>query len=64
MLVIDEAHTLAKPHQSRADDRVEMERWRLARELATSPKVRHLLLLTATPHNGYSDSFAIMRDNS
>ncbi len=58
VLIIDEAHTLAKPHQSRADERVEMERWRLARELATSPKVRHLVLLTATPHNGYSDSFA------
>lgn len=57
VLVIDEAHTLAKPHQSRADERVEMERWRLAQALSTSPRVRHLLLLTATPHNGYSDSF-------
>ncbi len=58
VVVIDEAHTLAKPHQSSPDERVEMERWRLAQALSTSPRVRHLLLLTATPHNGYSDSFA------
>ena len=35
-----------------------MDRWELARALAFSPRVRHLLLLTATPHNGYTDSFA------
>jgi len=35
-----------------------MDRWELAEALAASPRVRHLLLLTATPHNGYTDSFA------
>ncbi len=58
IVVIDEAHTLAKPHQSRAEDKPDMERWHLAQQVALSPRVRHLLLLTATPHNGYSDSFA------
>ncbi len=58
IVLIDEAHTLAKPHQGAEDARVDMERWRLAEALSTSPRVRHLLLLTATPHNGYSDSFA------
>ncbi len=58
IVVIDEAHTLAKPHQSRAEDKPDMERWHLAHQVALSPKVLHLLLLTATPHNGYSDSFA------
>jgi len=58
IVLVDEAHTLAKPHQSMADDKVDMERWHLAEALATSARVRHLLLLTATPHNGYTDSFA------
>lgn len=58
IVLIDEAHTLAKPHQGAEDARVDMERWRLAEALSTSSRVRHLLLLTATPHNGYSDSFA------
>lgn len=58
IVLIDEAHTLAKPHQGAEDARLDMERWRLAEALSTSARVRHLLLLTATPHNGYSDSFA------
>lgn len=55
--VIDEAHQVAKPHQSGADHKVSMDRWDLAQSLAFSSKVRHLLLLTATPHNGYTDTF-------
>lgn len=58
VVVIDEAHQLAKPHQTSADHRVNMDRWELGKALAFSPRVRHLLLLTATPHNGYTDSFA------
>jgi superfamily II DNA or RNA helicase len=57
-VVIDEAHQVAKPHQSRPDQRMRMDRWELAEALASSDRVRHLLLLTATPHNGYTDSFA------
>jgi ERCC4-related helicase len=58
IVVVDEAHQVAKPHQSGPDQRVRMDRWELAEALATSARVRHLLLLTATPHNGYTDSFA------
>ena len=58
IVVIDEAHQVAKPHQSGPDQRVRMDRWELAELLAASDRVRHLLLLTATPHNGYTDSFA------
>ena len=57
LALIDEAHQVAKPHQSSPDQRVKMDRWDLAKELAFSDKVRHLLLLTATPHNGYTDTF-------
>lgn len=56
VVLVDEAHNVAKPHQSDAKQRVEMERWELMREL--SKKARHLLMLTATPHNGYTDTFA------
>lgn len=58
IVVIDEAHQIAKPHQSGPDQRVKMDRWQLAQALAFSSKIRHLLLLTATPHNGYTDTFA------
>lgn len=58
VVLIDEAHQVAKPHQSGPDQRVRMDRWELAESLAASDRVRHLLLLTATPHNGYTDSFA------
>ncbi|MBU0491456.1 MAG: DEAD/DEAH box helicase [Chloroflexi bacterium] len=58
VVVVDEAHQVAKPHQSGPDQRVRMDRYELAQALAASDRVRHLLLLTATPHNGYTDSFA------
>jgi ERCC4-related helicase len=57
-VVVDEAHQVAKPHQSGPDQSVSMDRWELARALAGNDRVRHLLLLTATPHNGYTDTFA------
>jgi superfamily II DNA or RNA helicase len=58
VVIVDEAHQVAKPHQSGPDQTVNMDRWELAKALAGSDRVRHLLLLTATPHNGYTDSFA------
>ena len=56
IVIFDEAHQVAKPHQSGPDQRVRMDRWELAQALA--PHAHHLLFLTATPHNGYTDSFA------
>ncbi len=58
ILVVDEAHQVAKPHQSSPDHKVDMDRWSLAQDLSRSKKIEHLMLLTATPHNGYTDSFA------
>jgi len=56
LMLIDEAHNAAKPHQTTEDEKVIMERWILAEKLAK--KATNLLLLTATPHNGYTDSYA------
>lgn len=56
--LIDEAHQVAKPHQVNSEHKVDMDRWSFAQELSKSKKIEHLLLLTATPHNGYTDSFA------
>lgn len=58
LVIIDEAHQVAKPHQNSPDQSVHMDRWDLATALAESDRVRHLLLLTATPHDGYTDTFA------
>ena len=54
--IIDEAHNVAKPHQMGSDDRPDMARWLFAQDLAK--RCEHLLLLTATPHNGHTDSYA------
>ena len=56
IVIIDEAHNAAKPHQTTADQKVQMERWEFAVDIAK--KANHLLLLTATPHNGYTDTYA------
>ena len=56
VVVIDEAHNCAKPHQTQRRQKVDMERYEFAQ--AVSKRCKHLLLLTATPHNGYSDSYA------
>jgi SNF2 family DNA or RNA helicase len=56
VVIIDEAHNAAKPHQVGADDTPDMARWLFAQDLAK--KCEHLLLLTATPHNGHTDSYA------
>tara|TARA_R110002124_G_scaffold12197_14_gene58186 strand:+ start:14550 stop:17690 length:3141 start_codon:yes stop_codon:yes gene_type:complete len=53
ILVIDEAHNIA-PSGS-AHYALESQRTRLVREIA--PHFQHKLFLTATPHNGYTESF-------
>ncbi|MFO8145168.1 MAG: helicase-related protein [Candidatus Syntrophosphaera sp.] len=58
VVIIDEAHKVGKPHQSGPDQSVSKQRWDLGQELAYSNKIDHFLMLTATPHNGYTDSFA------
>lgn len=53
MLVIDEAHNVAPSMASKYA--VESQRTRLVRTIA--PHFEHRLFLTATPHNGYLESF-------
>lgn len=58
LVVIDEAHMCAQPHVSASMGRSkpEMARWQFAEAIADH--ANHLLLLTATPHNGYTDSYS------
>jgi len=56
VVVIDEAHNAAKPHEGVPSPGLVMQRWTFAKTIAQH--CRNLLLLTATPHNGYRDSFA------
>ena len=56
IVLVDEAHNLSKPHQISGSQKVEKARWDLLR-LLCGKKSEHLLLLTATPHNGYTDTF-------
>jgi SNF2 family DNA or RNA helicase len=58
IVIIDEAHQVSKTHQSRKEQKIKKERWHLALDISQSKKIKNLLLLTATPHNGYTDSFA------
>ena len=58
-VVIDEAHKVAKPHQETLGPDPTMQRYRLGKKLADNTD--HLLLLSATPHNGYRDTFASLK---
>jgi len=62
LVIVDEAHLAAKPHQDSEKQSVSMERYNFISKLAKSPQVKHLLLLTATPHNGYTDTYASLMD--
>lgn len=57
MVVIDEAHNVAKPRymMQRKGSKKSKRAYIMAERLAKYP---NLLLLTATPHNGYHESFA------
>ena len=54
-LLVDEIHLCACPH-SNAKSVKQQKRYELVRDLGN--KISNVLFLTATPHNGYSDSFA------
>lgn len=56
--LFDEAHLAAKPHETSPGQSASTQRWEFAQAVAGSDRIEHLLLLTATPHNGYTDSFA------
>lgn len=54
LVIVDEAHNAAMPHTG-TGRKADMERHDAVREIAS--RCKHLLLLTATPHNGYTDSY-------
>ena len=54
MLILDEAHHAAPSHGARYA--VDSQRTRAVRAL--TPRFEHRLFLTATPHNGHSNSFS------
>ena len=60
LVIVDEAHLAAKPHQMSEKQHVSMDRYDFVKEL--SKHTNHLLFLTATPHSGYSDSYASLLD--
>ena len=62
LVIVDEAHLAAKPHQQSEKQSISMERYNFVSELTKSAQVKHLLLLTATPHNGYTDTYASLMD--
>ncbi len=53
MVIIDEAHTCAKP---KGATKTQQQRYHLLYHLAQKPE-QHLLLLTATPHSGKPEEF-------
>lgn len=55
MLLVDEVHLCAKPH-SNLKSAKQQRRYELIKHLGS--QIPNVLFLTATPHNGYSDSFA------
>lgn len=55
LLLVDEIHLCARPH-SNVKASKQQKRYELVKDL--SKKISNVLFLTATPHNGYSDSFA------
>ncbi|MBI5168203.1 MAG: DEAD/DEAH box helicase [Candidatus Eisenbacteria bacterium] len=54
LLIVDEAHNLAPSGRGRYA--TDSQRTRMLREI--SPHFEHRMFLTATPHNGYSESFS------
>ncbi|MBK8393836.1 MAG: DEAD/DEAH box helicase [Leptospiraceae bacterium] len=56
MMIVDEAHNVAP--SSRLNYSVDSQRTKLIKELV--PHFEHKLFLTATPHNGYKESFTAL----
>jgi len=58
LMLVDEAHLAARPHENAWGSALQKKRWEFLEAAAQSEKVNHLLLLSATPHPGHTDSFA------
>ncbi len=58
IVLVDEAHIAARPHEGPWSSTLQKQRWEFLEAAAASKEVGHLLLLSATPHPGHTDSFA------
>lgn len=56
MVIIDEAHLVARPHDITNSFSKTTDRYLFAKSICKAAK--NLILMTATPHNGYTDSYA------
>lgn len=56
MVIVDEAHNATMPHMQMGR-KADMERWELVEQVAAKAS-KHFVLLSATPHNGYTDSYS------
>jgi len=56
IVVVDEVHNAAMPH-SQKGRKADMERWESVDQIAARAST-HFLALSATPHNGYTDSYS------
>jgi superfamily II DNA/RNA helicase len=54
IVIVDECHNAAMPH-SQKGRKADMDRWEAVDQIAAG--CQHLLLLSGTPHNGYTDSY-------
>lgn len=55
LMLVDEVHLCARPH-STVQAAKQQKRYEMIKDLGA--RITNVLFLTATPHNGYSDSFA------
>ena len=60
IVLVDEAHIAQRPHDwtGGGDSNLQKDRWEFLEAVGKSEKVKHLLLLSATPHPGHTDCFA------
>ncbi|MHA1383634.1 MAG: helicase-related protein [Candidatus Helarchaeota archaeon] len=58
LIVVDEAHNVMKPHLGTDDETSKSFKQSYGFVKKLADRFPHLLLLSATPHNGYRDSFA------
>jgi superfamily II DNA or RNA helicase len=63
VVLVDEAHVAARPHEGPWGSALQKQRWEFLEAAARSDKVKHLLLLSATPHPGHTDSFASLLES-
>ena len=61
LIIMDEAHTAARPRGGRGV--AQQQRYALARDLAKDPN-RHVILTTATPHSGIEEGFRSLLNQS